>query len=64
MKPLIYLSSFIGHYLDHWSRKAAHDYAVSQMRLGYIHSYDHGYAVVIVLVVILVASAVLAGVLK
>lgn len=64
MRPLIYLSSFVGHYLDNWSRKAAHEYAVSQMRLGYIHSYDYGYAVVIVLAAILGVSAALAGVLK
>ena len=64
MKPLIYTASFIGHFFDSWSRKAAHDYAVSQMRLGYIHSYDHQYAVVIVLAVILLVSGVVAGVLK
>lgn len=64
MKPLIYLSSFVGHFFDAWSRKAAHDYAVSQMRLGYIHQYDYGYAVVIVLAAILVVSAAVAGVLK
>lgn len=64
MKPLIYLSSFVGHYLDHWSRKAAHAYAVSQMRLGYIHQYDYGYAVVIVLAAILLVARVIARVLK
>lgn len=64
MKPLIYTASFIGHFFDAWSRKAAHDYAVSQMRLGYIHQYDYGYAVVIVLLAIVGVSAALAGVLK
>lgn len=64
MKPLIYLSSFIGHYLDAGSRNAAHSYAVSRVRLESIHEQDHGYAVVIVLLAILGVAAAVAGVLK
>ena len=64
MKPLIYLASFVGHYLDAGSRKAAHSYAVTRVRLGKIHSQDHACAAAIVLTVILWVAAAVAGVLK
>lgn len=56
MKPLIYTASFIGHFFDSWSRKAAHSYARSRVSVGSILEYDKPYAVVIVLLAIMLAS--------